>query len=133
MTAVYPKPFQPGPRLISGTDLNTQFGNPIVSVDNTVTALGTNRATAYAVKAAITNLTTVAASTGAVLPVGVVGATYILFNAGASPLTVYAPGSMTIDGTAGSTGVALANAKRCEYICVSATAYVSAQLGAVSA
>ena len=48
-------------------------------------------------------------------------------------MQVYALASQTIDGTAGSTGVALTNAKRADYFAVSATAWISAQLGVVSA
>lgn len=101
-----------------------------------LTAAGTTRTDALALSAAINNLTTVASGTGAVLPaisaVGV-GGSVVIFNNGANAAQIYAPGSATIDGTAGSTGVVLTNAKRCLYIAISSTAWLSAQLGVASA
>jgi hypothetical protein len=107
--------------------------NSFISGENTITATGSTRADAYVIKKARTRFTTVAASTGALLPAALQGRYRVIYNAGASPLTVYAAGSDTIDGTAGSTGVALANAKRCEYYCVADGVWISAQLGVVSA
>lgn len=102
--------------------------------DQSVTALGTNRATAYALIANITNVTTAAASTGVSLPAATKpGSRRIVFNNGASPIQVYALGSDTIDGTAGATGVTLTNANRCQFICVASGKWLSALLGAVSA
>lgn len=101
-----------------------------------LTAAGNNRATGLQLAKAINIIGTAAASTGVVLPLAAdvgIGGTVRVFNAGANAIKVYALGSETIDGTAGSTGVTLTNALRCEYIVTSATAWVSAQLGAVSA
>lgn len=113
---------------------NLVLTNPgTTSVDAAKTATGTNRATAYAITKKVTQFTTAAASTGAVLPAGVIGQTYTIFNAGANAIQVYGNGSDTIDGVAGSTGVPLTNAKRCEYTCVAANTWISAQLGVVSA
>jgi|SRR5579863_2850439 len=103
-------------------------------VDQTVTATGSTRATAYAIVAQVTNITTAAASTGVVLPAAnKPGACRRIFNAGANPITVYGNGTDTIDTIAGATGVTLTNAKRCEYYCVAVGVWISAQLGAVSA
>ena len=105
------------------------------SVGNTLTATGTTRANALALTKAINNLTTVATNTGAILPDPVTvgeGGSVVIFNAGASAAQIYAPGSTTIDGVAGATGVALTNAKRCIYYVIGGV-YVSAQLGVVSA
>src|SRR5229473_3344540 len=105
------------------------------SVANALTAAGTNQATGLALTAFVNRITTAAASTGVVLPVGVIGAYVIVFNGGASAIKVYdnATDSATIDGTAGATGVTLTNALRCIYYCVAAATWVSAQLGVVSA
>ena len=106
------------------------------STGNALTAAGTNRATALVLAKAVNNITTAAASTGAVLPASAtvgVGGSVIIFNAGANPITVYGAGSDTIDTVAGATGVPLTNAKRCIYICVAANTWISAQLGVVSA
>ena len=100
-----------------------------------LTAAGTTRTDALALTKAINNVTTAAASTGVVLPsaatVGV-GGSVIVFNNGASAIKVYAPGSDTIDGTAGSTGVTLTNALRCQYFVTAAATWISAKLGATS-
>lgn len=116
------------------------FGNGGVVI-NPVTALvavGTNRATALLLSAALNFIATAAASTGAQLPPGFYpGQTCDIYNDGANPIKVYAAGSDTIDGTAGATGVTLTNALRCRYTVKSISngvcTWVSAQLGAVSA
>jgi hypothetical protein len=103
------------------------------SVGNALTATGTTRADALQLAKEVNRLTTVAASTGVILPVGVVGMRIRIFHAGASPVKVYASASETIDGVAGATGVTLTNALRCEYEFVAANTWISAQLGVVSA
>lgn len=133
--------FTSGFRLIDGDDLNKAFNGATpfavqASVASGLTAAGTTRATALVLAKEINVIGTAAASTGVVLPsaatVGV-GGRVVVFNAGANSITVYAAGSDTIDGTAGSTGVTLTNAKRCEYIVTEAGKFISAQLGATSA
>ena len=121
-----------GTTLASGTTnaAGTYFLN---SVDAALTAAGTTRADALQLAKGVNNITTAAASTGVVLPVGVIGMQIIVENAGASIIKVYASGSETIDTVAGSTGVALTNAKRCMYIFVAANTWISAQLGVISA
>lgn len=103
------------------------------SVGNALTAAGTTRTDALQLAATTNNITTAAAGTGVILPVGSVGMAIVVFNAGANLVKVYASASETIDGTAGSTGVALTNAKRCIYYFTVANTWISAQLGAVSA
>jgi hypothetical protein len=103
------------------------------SVANALTATGTDRATALQLSAQINNVTTAAASTGVILPVGVVGMIIVVFNAGANATQVYASASETIDTVAGSTGVPLTNAKRAMFMFVAANTWISAQLGVVSA
>ncbi len=103
------------------------------SVGAALTAAGTNRATALVLAAAINNITTAASGTGALLPDVAIGNAIVVFNAGANAAQIYATGSQTIDGVAGSTGVPLTNAKRAIFYRLSSTAWVSAQLGVVSA
>lgn len=103
------------------------------SVGNALTAAGATRADALQLAAQINNVTTAAAGTGVILPVGTVGMRISVFNAGANAVQVYASASETIDGTAGSTGVPLTNTKRCDYFFVAANTWISAQLGVVSA
>lgn len=106
------------------------------SVGNALTAAGTTRADALALTHQMNNVTTAAASSGVVLPAittAGVGAIVTVFNAGSNAIQVYGAGSDTIDGTAGATGVALTNTKRCQYMAVAAATWVSAQLGVTSA
>lgn len=115
------------------TLLNKTLPQYMVIAATSLTAAGTTRANALALTADTNNLTTVASSTGVVLPSIPVGAKVTVYNNGANPVKVYAPGSYTIDGTAGSTGVTLTNAKRCQYECVATNTILSAQLGVTSA
>lgn len=103
------------------------------STANTLTAAGTVRADALQLTASYNRLTTVATGTGVILPSSNVGARIVIFNSGANAVKVYAQGSETIDGIAGSTGVTLTNALRCEFICIADQTWISAQLGAASA
>lgn len=107
--------------------------NGMLTGANAKTATGTTRADAYSITMARTRFTTVAASTGAVLPAALQGRSRWIYNAGASTLQVYGAGSDTIDGTAGATGVALSAAARCEYYCIADSVWISAKLGVVSA
>ncbi len=119
---------------LAGTFTNsTTTGYRINSVGNALTAVGTNRATALQLSAQVNNITTATSGTGVILPVGVVGMRITIFNAGANLIQVYASASETIDTTAGSSGVALTNTKRCEYFFVATNTWISAQLGVVSA
>ena len=106
--------------------------NTVGSPANNLTALGTTRATALQLTARLNNVTTAAASTGVTLPPGIPGVRVTLFNAGANAIQVYGSGSDTIDTIAGSTGVVLTAAARCEYFCVAPGVIVSAKMGAVS-
>jgi hypothetical protein len=108
-------------------------GYSLASVGNALTATGTTRTDALQLAKEYNRLTTTAAGTGVILPTGVIGMAIVLFNAGANVAKVYANGSETIDGTAGSTGVNLTNGNRCVYIFMASNTWISAQLGAVSA
>lgn len=76
--------------------------------DLNITALGSSAATAYLLGACNSICTTVAASTGVILPPGTTGApsftapfdTYKVANRGANALTVYPPTGGTINGGA---------------------------------
>lgn len=60
-------------------------------------------------------------------------ATVVVFNDTASTIRVYGSGSDTIDGLPADPGVPLSTLKRCMFITKTSTAWVSAQLGAISA
>ena len=103
------------------------------SVGNALTAVGTTRTDALQLAKEVNNVTTAAAGTGVILPVGVIGMRITIFNAGANLIQVYASASETIDAVAGATGVPLTNAKRCDYFMVAANTWISMQGGAISA
>lgn len=104
-----------------------------VTPATTLTAVGSSRVDALALTADVNNITSAAASTGVILPAATVGRIVVIFNGGASAITVYGAGSDTIDGAAAATGVTLTNAKRCIYFCMAAATWISAQMGVVSA
>lgn len=142
----------PGPRLVDGALMQRLINTVNASVNQLsstnanqfvhgssatgLTAVGTTRATGLALTAQVNNVTTAAASTGVVLPsisaVGV-GTEITVFNNGANAIQVYTNNASTVDGVAGDTGVPLTNTKRCKYVAISATAWLSYQLGVVSA
>lgn len=106
------------------------------SVADALTAVGTNRATALQLAAAVNVIATAAASTGVLLPPALtvgIGGVVTVFHDGASAIKIYATGSETIDAVAGATGVTLTNALRCQYFVTTALKWKSAQLGVVSA
>ena len=88
-----------------------------------LTATGSNQAGALAITRMMNRFTTVASSTGAVLPVAVAGMNITVINAGANALQVYGNGSDTINGTAGATGLSLASGKTAEYFSTIAGAW----------
>ena len=113
---------------VTGTLIAT--GGVQRTVSAGLTATGTNAATALPLTSSRNQFSTVAASTGALLPAAVVGLDVTVFNDGANPLTVYSKGTDTVDGGASAT---LTNTKRCTYYCLAAGAWESAQLGVASA
>ncbi|MCK5603827.1 hypothetical protein KAR91_18205 [Candidatus Pacearchaeota archaeon] len=121
-----------GTTLASGTTV-TAGSYFLNSVGDALTAVGTDRSDALQLAAGVNNVTTAAASTGVVLPVGVVGMQVIIEHAGANAVQVYGSASETIDSVAGATGVVLTNAKRCMYLFVAANTWISMQMGVVSA
>jgi hypothetical protein len=93
------------------------------SSKDALTATGSNQGTALLITAMQSRFTTVAASTGAILPVAVAGMDLTIINAGANGLQVYGNGTDTINGTAGATGVTLAAGKTAQYITTVAGAW----------
>jgi len=94
-----------------------------MSSTDAMTAAGTNQATATPIKTMQNRFTTVALGTGAILPVAVAGMNLVVVNAGANPMQVYGTGADTINGIAGSTGIALAAGKTAEYFTTVAGAW----------
>ena len=94
-----------------GSGFNGSF-QTFPSIDGLVAA-GTNQATATPVPTMQNRFTTVAASTGALLPAAVAGMNITIMNAGANALTVYGAGSDLINGSA---TFSLAAGKTCEFL-----------------
>ena len=114
-------PFQPGYRLIDGTDLNKAINYPVCASQDgiTATASGT-QATAYQLTAYLSRVTTVATGADAVaLPPAVPGLEVSVINSGANSMQVfgnYAAGD-TINGVATATGIAQAAGTTFTYTC----------------
>ena len=120
--------------LLSGSDVSQGLTHSTVSGATSLIATGIT-ASATQTLAGATKLTakinvvsTSAASGNAVaLPAMQPGQSVTVFNDGANPISV------AIDGGSAGASVALANAKRCTFYCLSATVIKSAQLGVASA
>lgn len=110
------------------------FARPMaLTASGAVSAAGNNRATATQLTALMNDVTTVAASTGVVLPAAKAGLEVVVVNAGANTLAIYGGGTDTIDGTAGSTGTTLTTAHRiATFYCFADGAWISSLGGAVS-
>ena len=106
---------------------STGFFDNSVSIG--LTSVGTNRAGALALTAAVNQVTSGASTTGVTLPasatVGVGGTVRVINDNGANAFHIYAAGSDTIDGTAGSTGVSLTNGYFCDFLLGSSGAFLS--------
>ncbi len=76
-----------------------------------LTAAGTSQTDAFAMGNAINQFTTVAASTGALLPTSVHGDTIFVSNQGANSLSVYPPSGGNINNGSANAAFAVANGK----------------------
>jgi hypothetical protein len=97
----------------------THTGPVYLDALDTQTATGTTVSNAFAINDQVTVFSTVTSSTGAVLPASQPGLWLTIINNGSNALTVYATGSDTINGTAGATGVSLANGSTAIYFSAS--------------
>lgn len=105
-----PISFPPGFRTIDGSDLNRAFAEPQWAFYPGLTAKsGGGISGATALQHGINTVSTVAAGADSVvLPDAAAGDVIVLRNAGANACQVFANGSDTINGTAGSTGISVA-------------------------
>lgn len=99
--------------------------NAIVGdVANNLTATGSTQATALQLQADVNRFTTVAASTGAILPAMNPGDQVVVFNGGASALLVYPPVGGTINALAANAGYSVATtARTAVFVCVDANTF----------
>lgn len=105
-------------QLISGNHINN-VNNLLTSFTGNLTALaGGALAGATPLNSAFCELTVVAnANDSAILPPAKVGLRICVMNSGAASAQIFANGTDTINGTAGATGVALANGATALYVC----------------
>lgn len=91
-------------------------------VTDALTALGTNQATALAVPSNINRFSTVAASTGAILPATAQPSDeYVVMNSGANALLVYPPSGAAIGAGSANAGFSVAAGKSAYFFIVSPT------------
>jgi hypothetical protein len=110
--------YNPGRQLIQGEDFNQISGAFSSSSGNTAHA-GGGITLAYMINAAFVQFSVVATGgDSCVLPKAYPGLEITIQNDGAASLQVFANGTDTINGTAGATGVALANGATALYSCV---------------
>lgn len=106
-TAVTPKPFIPGFRLVDGNDLNNRLALQQYSSQDGITAKASGiQATATQLVAALNRVSTVATAADAVkLPASQVGLEVTVVNSGANAMQVFGFGTDTINSVATATGV----------------------------
>jgi len=95
---------------------------------------GGTKAAARALTAQLNRVTVCAnADDSVLLPAAKAGRFVVIMNDGAAAARLFGAGTDTIDGVATGTGVPLTNTKRAVFICFADGAWISAQLGVVSA
>lgn len=94
-----------------------------------VTATGTGESDAYQITANTTQVGTVAASTGVVLPQAKLGARYVIDNNGANTLTIYGKGTDTIDGAA---SFSLISSRKAVFECVADGSWLETASGSAA-
>lgn len=111
------------------TGISAQQAQAIAgTVANTLTALGNSQGTALALPADINRFTTVAASTGTIIPAMNPGDYVEIYNGGANALAVYPPtgGAINAVATNGAYSVATAT-PYCRVRCITPTQYIAQQ------
>ena len=104
---------------------NQTFSNKSISLPkfdiSTVTAAGSNQGTATALTTMISNVTTVAASTGVRLPTAAAGYRFIIRNGGANTLNVYPDTGAAINSLAANAAYSIPTGAMIEIVAVSTT------------
>lgn len=95
---------------------------------NNLTATGSTQGTALALPADINKFTTVAASTGAIIPPANPGDSGTVFNGGANALSLYPPVGGKINGLGTNAAYSIATATPyCDWYCIDALTYIASQ------
>lgn len=103
------------------------------SVSSTVTAAGTNQATATALTSVFNNVNNVASGTGVKLPAALSGIVIEVYNTGANTLSIYSAAAETINGVAGTFPVTLLNSnKGYRFIALSSSEWEYAPIGSMA-
>ena len=112
---------------VMGTGNSPAAANMIVgSTASTLTATGSTQADALQLSADINEVTTVASSTGAILPANCnIGDQIYVYSIGAQTLTVYPPVGETINAIAAGSGFSVATAKTATFTKVNNTRWAS--------
>jgi hypothetical protein len=109
----------PSRQLISGQHFNEVQGFLFSFQSGMIAKAGGGRPTATTISSANNQFSVVAtAADSCVLPAAKAGLEVFIQNDGAASLQVFGNGSDTINGTAGATGVALANGASALYKCI---------------
>lgn len=94
------------------------------TVANNLTATGSSQATAVTLGADFNRFTTVAASTGCIIPPLNPGDTIQVFNAGANALSLYPPSGGIINALSANAAYSIATATPfCQVSCITPTQY----------
>ena len=95
---------------------------------NNLTATGSTQATALTLPADICKFTTVAGSTGAIIPPANPGDSGTIFNGGGNALSLYPPTGGKINGLGTNAAYSIATATPyCDWYCVDALTYIASQ------
>lgn len=113
---------------MAGVGFEVEAAKSIVgTIELAVTATGTTVADAYAIKADVTQFTTVTSGTGAIIPASLpVHSEIRIYNAGAYALSIYPPTGGYINGGAVNTAVSLPAGEGCLISRLSATKFGAA-------
>lgn len=112
---------------LTGSGLAPAAARHITGVlDTTLTATGTNQATALAIYKEFNHFTTVASSTGCILRADLnAGDSMVTSNYGAQTLSVYPPGTGAIQNGSASAAFSVAANKVAKFICLDGGANAS--------
>ena len=114
-----PQRLEPGKRLADDDAINNALATPQWQTKSNITALAggaLSSLTPVLVNGANEVTTVASGADSVVLPKAVPGMVVFVANAGASSMQVFGNGSDTINGTAGATGISVANAKRILFV-----------------
>ena len=108
-----------------GVGIPPEHAEAIVGIiENSITATGSSQDDAYAIKADVTFFSTVAASTGAIIPSALPSHSQIwVFNGGANDLAIYPPSGCTINDGSANASVNIPAGEGCSLIRVSTTVF----------